>query len=143
MDKSVLYQWHERCTTKLVVRSVTKYRQTILIIDDEEELCLVLSYALRKKGYQVEYSLNLEEGSEKLNKLNPDVVLLDINLPDGSGLHMIPEIKQRNSSFLVISAYEDKKRQALAAGAADFVKKPFDLETITMSIKDIIENSRT
>lgn len=125
------------------MRSVNKYRQTILIIDDEEELCLVLSYALRKKGYQVEYSLSLEEGTEKLNKLSPDVVLLDINLPDGSGLHMIPEIKQQNSSFLVISAYEDKKQQALAAGAVDFVKKPFDLETITMSIKDTIESSNT
>jgi DNA-binding response OmpR family regulator len=118
-----------------------KYRQTILIIDDEEELCLVLSYALRKKGFQVEYSLNLEEGTEKLNKLSPDLVLLDINLPDGSGLQIIPEIKQQDSSFLVISAYEDKKHQALAAGAADFVNKPFDLETIITSIKDTVESS--
>lgn len=123
------------------MKSENKFQRTILIVDDEEELCLVLSYALRKQGYQVVYSLNLEEATEKLNKFSPDVVLLDINLPDGSGLYMIPKIKQQKSSFLVISAYENEKQQALAAGASDFVKKPFDLETITMCIKDTIESS--
>ena len=117
----------------------SKYQHSILIVDDEEELCLVLSYALRKIGFQVDYSLSIEDGKKKLNKLSPDVVLLDINLPDGSGLYMIPKIKELQSSFLVISAYEDKKSQVLAAGAADFIKKPFDIHTITMSIRETIE----
>ena len=117
----------------------TTYQYSILIVDDEEELCLVLSYALRKIGYQVAYSLNLQDAEKKLNKLNPDVVVLDINLPDGSGLYMIPKIKEQQSSFLVISAYDDERNQALAEGAADFVKKPFDLSTITMSIKETLE----
>ena len=124
-----------------MAESNDKQVQTILIVDDEEELCVVLSYALRKEGYLVEYSLSLEEGTEKLNKFAPDVVLLDINLPDGSGLYLIPKIKEQRSCFLVISAYEDKKKPALAAGAADFVKKPFDLETITASIRKTIENN--
>jgi DNA-binding response OmpR family regulator len=118
------------------------YEHSILIVDDEEELCLVLSYALRKIGYHVAYSLNLRDAEEKLNKINPDVVVLDINLPDGSGLFMIPKIKQQQSSFLVISAYDDEKNQVLAEGAADFVKKPFDLGTITMSIKETIEQHK-
>ena len=118
------------------------YEHSILIVDDEEELCLVLSYALRKIGYQVAYSLNLQDAEKKLNKMNPDVVVLDINLPDGSGLFMIPKIKRQQSSFLVISAYDDEKNQVLAEGAADFVKKPFDLGTITMSIKETIEQQK-
>lgn len=117
-----------------------KYQQSVLIIDDEEELCLLLTYALRKLGFRTEYSLSVKDGNKKLMEFKPDIVLLDINLPDGSGLYMIPKIKQRTSAFLVISAYDDKKEIALAQGAADFIKKPFNLGRITNSIINISTN---
>ncbi len=110
--------------------------QTILIIDDEEELCILLTYALSRLGYNIEYALNLEDAGEKLEQYQPDIVLLDINLPDGSGLDMIPSLKKQRAAFMVISAYEDKKDQALREGAFAFVKKPFDMQTITKSIVD-------
>ena len=110
--------------------------QTILIIDDEEELCILLTYALSQLGYNIEYALSLEDGSEKLKKYSPDIVLLDINLPDGSGLDMIPRLKQQRAAFMIISAYDDKKEQALREGAFAFIKKPFNMQTITQSIVD-------
>lgn len=91
-------------------------------------------------GYQTEYALTMEDGNKKLRLYKPNIVLLDINLPDGSGLDIIPLIKKIQSSFLVISAYDDKKEVALEQGAADFVKKPFDLSKITKSIVEISVN---
>jgi DNA-binding response OmpR family regulator len=63
--------------------------------------------------------------------------LLDINLPDGSGLDIIPKLKNHKVDFLVISAYDDKREQALRQGASGFLKKPFDLKSITSRIADI------
>jgi DNA-binding NtrC family response regulator len=113
---------------------------TILIIDDEEELCLLLSYALARLGYQIEYALTLEDGNKKIKQYKPKLVVLDINLPDGSGLDIIPQIKKLNSSFLVISAFSDKKEAAMKQGAADFIEKPFNLSKITKSIVGINVN---
>ena len=118
-------------------------QQTILIIDDEEELCLLLSYALGKLGYHIEYALTIKDGNKKIKLFKPDLVLLDINLPDGSGLEVIPLIKKIRSPFLVISAYDDKKETVLEQGASDFVKKPFDLSRITESIVNINVNGTT
>jgi len=115
---------------------IENHNQTILIIDDEEELCQLLSFALARMGFRIEYALTLEEGNRKIKRFKPLLVVLDINLPDGSGLDIIPEIKKEQSKFLVISAYDDKKEVALEKGALDFVKKPFDLNSITKSIAE-------
>lgn len=100
----------------------------------------MLSYALGRLGYQIEYALTLEDGASKLEECEPDIVLLDINLPDGSGLDIIPKLKRIRAAFLVISAYDDKKEQALSQGASGFIKKPFDLKSITSLIVDISTN---
>lgn len=120
--------------------NVTK-KVRILIIDDEEEICILLSYALSKLGYQTEYSQTLQEGSKKLRALQPDVVLLDIHLPDGSGFSIIPEIHAVGCSFVVISAYDDGRDSALQRGAAGFIKKPFDMEMVTSSIANITKGN--
>ena len=99
-----------------------------------------MSYALGRMGYQVEYALTLEEGSDKLVEFKPDLVLLDINLPDGSGLDIIPQLTKLQITFLIISAYDDKEEVALEKGASGFIKKPFDLRSITRSIVDISIN---
>lgn len=85
----------------------------------------------------MQYALTLEDGNRKIHQFKPSIVVLDLNLPDGSGLEMIPVIKNISSAFLVISAYDNKRELVLERGAADFVKKPFDMNTITQSILDI------
>lgn len=112
-------------------------------MDDEEEICVLLAYALRKLGYQVDYALTLEDGNRKLLKMQPEIVLLDLQLPDGSGFSMIPQIKKTKSTFLVISAYDDGKEKALQHGAAQFIKKPFSLETISQAIAHLKTNRIT
>lgn len=115
----------------------------ILVVDDEEEICILLAYALGKLGYKVDYSLTLKDGYDKLKKLKPDIVLLDLHLPDGSGFSMIPQIKKSQSTFLVISAYDDGKEHALLSGASTFIKKPFSIQTITQAISDMNKNGLT
>ena len=56
-----------------------------LIIDDELDICMLLSNILRQQSFKTNYALNLHDAQEQLNENAPDIVLLDLNLPDGSG----------------------------------------------------------
>ncbi len=118
----------------------TLIHKNLLIIDDEEEICILLSYALKKLGYRISCSLTVKDGKEKIKTNSPDIVLLDLNLPDGSGFSLVPDLKENNCAFLVISAYEDKREKALREGASEFIKKPFNLSQITEALSIINSN---
>ncbi len=111
--------------------------RNILIIDDEREICILLSHLLTKRGYSVDCSHSLQEGINKVRNNTPDLVLLDLHLPDGSGVSIIPRIRQLQSDVLVISAYDDTRNKVLKLGASDFVKKPFDLQTLLGAINSL------
>src|ERR1700754_3582503 len=103
----------------------------ILIIDDEPDICQLLQLSLSKHGYKVKYVHGLKEGMKFLERQQPDVLFLDIHLPDGSGLEALPAIKSRypNLPVITISAYDNgmEKQRALTAGAAHFLPKPFNV----------------
>lgn len=103
----------------------------ILIIDDEPDICQLLQLSLSKHGYKVKYVHGLKEGMQFLARQQPDVLFLDIHLPDGSGLDALPGIKTKypNLPVITISAYDNgmEKQRALTAGAARFLPKPFNV----------------
>lgn len=66
----------------------------VLIIDDEPDLCVLLKSYFTRKKYKVFYAHNLSEGEKLLNEIQPDVLLLDNNLPDGMGWNKIVEFEQ-------------------------------------------------
>lgn len=103
----------------------------ILIIDDEPDICQLLQLSLSKYGFKVKYVNTLTEGLHYLQQQLPDILFLDIHLPDGSGLEALPAIKQQYPGLFVItiSAYDNglEKQKALTAGAAHFLPKPFNL----------------
>ena len=103
----------------------------------------MLTYALSKLGYFTVYSLTVEDAHNKLNEYKPDIVLLDIRLPDGSGLSLIPRIKKAQSAFLVLSAYDDQRKAVIKQGAAGFIQKPFNLKRIMKSIVDLSINGKS
>mgnify|MGYP002778626832 CR=1 len=105
----------------------------VLIIDDEEELCLLLGAFLRKKNARVDYALTLREGLAKLTQAHPDLILLDNNLPDGIGLDQIEAIRQQERGVRVVmmSAMNNLKEKALAAGAEAFLEKPVSFGAIS------------
>ncbi len=116
----------------------------ILIIDDEEDLCWLLSNILRAKGYNVIIANNISEGVARL-KESPDLVFLDLKLPDGEGMNILPKIKEINSETLVtvISAYgsAEKREKAMKEGVCSFIDKPFTEETILSLLSRFLRKS--
>ena len=98
----------------------------LLIVEDEADACLLMARLLRYKFAQIECSYSLAEALSKAAHMQPDVVLLDNNLPDGFGIDHISAFKNLGTAgvqVVVISAL-DIRSEALAAGADDFIGKP-------------------
>lgn len=104
----------------------------VLIVDDEKDLCLLLSSFLRKKAAEVSVANTLQMGFEKLEALSPDLIFLDNNLPDGTGLEALPQWRQRHPGgcIVMISAMSNLREKALACGADAFIEKPLSLGII-------------
>ena len=110
-----------------------KQIKNILIIEDEEDLCWLLSNTLKDKGYNIIIANTIAEGAARL-KESPDLVFLDLKLPDGNGMDVLPKIKEITPDTLVtiISAYgsEEKMEEARTKGVCTFIDKPFTEESI-------------
>jgi two-component system KDP operon response regulator KdpE len=110
----------------------------ILIVDDEPQIRRLLRSALNRSGYDC---VEAQDGRGLLNALKidkPDVVLLDLGLPDRDGIELIPLIKANSTArVLVITAREQtaEKVAALDLGADDYVTKPFDTEEVLARIR--------
>lgn len=103
-----------------------RYDKKLLIVDDELDACMLMARLLRHKFAQVECAYSLTEALEKAYILQPNVVLLDNNLPDGYGIEHILDFKNVSTvpaQVVVISAL-DLRTEALAAGADAFIGKP-------------------
>lgn len=100
----------------------------ILIVEDDLEILRVLQASLEAEGYRLAVAGSLAEGMVEAQSRQPDLVLLDLGLPDGDGLTLIPRLRQfSRAPILVLSARgrEEDKISALDLGADDFVAKPF------------------
>jgi two-component system OmpR family response regulator len=100
-----------------------------VIIDDEFDICLLLTAILKSHGIISSFTSTLKEGLQKITSEQPHLIFLDINLPDGSGLDALPLIKKKHpdSRIIIISAYdgEAERHAALENGASGFMGKPF------------------
>jgi DNA-binding response OmpR family regulator len=103
-----------------------------LIIDDEEDICILLTTYLRKKNIDAHYSLTLTDGFQKIDELKPTILFLDNNLPDGSGIDSIPQIRNSNREMkiIIISAMSNLKERAIANSADAFIDKPISFTSI-------------
>jgi two-component system response regulator PilR (NtrC family) len=115
----------------------------LLIVDDEASLRDVLSIVFEEDGWDVTTASSLEAARGHLQKTEPDLVLCDLMLPDGSGLDLLREIKTQNPSIAVImiTAHTSTKSavEALKAGAADYIAKPFDVDELKLIIRKVVE----
>ncbi|MBP6644027.1 MAG: response regulator [Flavobacteriales bacterium] len=112
---------------------------TALLVDDEEEICLLLCNMLRRMGIVCDVAHSLQEGRKAIGSGEYDAVFLDVNLPDGLGYEMIPDIKEvlPNARLIAISAMDNERPRALEAGADIFVPKPFNRDTMFASIRKL------
>ncbi|HWI85593.1 MAG TPA: response regulator transcription factor, partial [Sphingomonas sp.] len=111
---------------------------TVLIVDDEAHIRRLLHGTLTRAGYRVTEAGSARQAQAEIEANPPDVVLLDLGLPDRDGLELLPLIQQKSkAAVLVVSARDatDEKVAALDLGAIDYVTKPFDTEELLARVR--------
>jgi DNA-binding NtrC family response regulator len=110
----------------------------ILIIDDEKNIREIFSLLLQEKGYLVETAENGKKGLETARKFTPDLILLDMNLPDISGIDVLPQVKDflPDTAVIIITAFGTIKNavEATKLGAYDYMEKPIDNDELLLII---------
>lgn len=111
----------------------------VLVVDDEVEICLLVSQYLKKLGYEVAFSLSIAEALDKISALSYDLLFVDLNLSDGSGYDLIKVLRESHMStkVIVISAYDNERTKALQRGASLFLAKPFTKKSIDDSLQKL------
>jgi two-component system response regulator AtoC len=127
-------------------KTLNDSKKKILVVDDEKMIRWSLGEALRGWGYQPVEAETAAAALASFEAETPAAVLLDINLPDGSGLDVLRQIRRRQSDAIVImitaNVLVDETIAALRGGAYDFIGKPINLEELQVAIRNGIEASR-
>jgi len=118
----------------------------ILVVEDNKDLALGLRVNLEERRYQVQVASTASEGLARLRVYRPDLMILDLGLPDGDGLGVIERLRGAgdNTLILVLTAKsrQDTKVLGLRIGADDYVTKPFDLEELVARVEVLLRRLR-
>ena len=117
----------------------------VLIVEDDEVLARVIADNLRFAGYEVNTTGDGDEALGRLRMFHPDLVLLDLNLPNRNGFDLCGILRRGGQIPIVIlsaRAQKPDKLRGLKLGADDYVTKPFDLEELLARIQAVLRRSR-
>lgn len=109
----------------------------VLIVEDETLFARAVAKHLKKADFDCECAENLTDSRALVKQFQPDLVLLDMRLPDGNGLDLIAELVDKNIKVIVMTAYGEVNDavQAIKLGADDYLKKPIDLDELLLVIQ--------
>ena len=113
----------------------------VLVVDDEPQIVRGLRVVLRNAGFQVDSAGTKEEALDALSHRPPDAVLLDLVLPDGSGVDVCKQVREwSHVPIVVVSAVGDEREKvrALDAGADDYVTKPFGSQELAARLRAVL-----
>lgn len=120
-----------------------KNRGRIFLLDDEELIVSMLSKALKKDGFEVRSETGTHDIIQKIKSFTPDIVLLDINLPDRNGIDILKEIRDHGIITQVVMLTADDTAEtavkAMKLGAVDYLTKPFNREELKIVLHNILE----
>ncbi|MEC8000413.1 MAG: response regulator transcription factor [Pseudomonadota bacterium] len=120
-------------------------KNIILVIEDEPDINKTISYNLLTEGFEPISAYNLQEADNWVQSNSPDLILLDLMLPDGSGLDFCKRIKSKdkfnNIPIIILTAKDDEvdKVVGFELGADDYVTKPFSVRELILRIKAILK----
>jgi len=118
----------------------------ILIVDDDEAICGLVCEGLAEEGYRCEVASTAEDALTKLRKHSFDVVLLDIRLPDKSGIDLLKSFDTlfESTAIVMITAVRDLETavKAMQLGASDYLVKPFTIGKLNASIITALKNTK-
>jgi DNA-binding NtrC family response regulator len=118
---------------------------SIIVIDDEAEVCGLLKDLLTSEGYRVSAATDPQKGLQMVLKQEPDAVLLDLGMPKMDGFQVLKEIKKSNEALpvIIITGFVNigLAREAIRLGAFDYVTKPFDVAYIKALVKNALDQA--
>lgn len=121
----------------------------ILLVDDEPDILELLSYNFKKKGFEVSAAANGLEGLKTLKNYHPDVIIIDIMMPEMDGIEMCRELRKidefKNTRVIFLSATNDVNLviNALSAGGNHYVSKPIHLNVLINMVIDYSNLEKT
>jgi len=127
-----------------LVRTAGKRAGTVLIVDDDQNIAAICSEVLSNLGFQVTTAHSLAQARKSLRETRPDVLILDVSLPDGEGFELLEEVKAERASshmsVVFISARTDTatKIRGLKTGGEDYLTKPFDAMELGARIEAVM-----
>ncbi len=116
-------------------------KKCILIIDDDEDLSMLICDMLQDQGYEVRYAADMEKAYQQIESKKIHMILLDINLPDGTGFEMCQELRKYSQIpiiFVSARTSEDDKVQGLDIGGDDYLAKPYSLRELMSRIHSLM-----
>src|SRR5688572_11149852 len=119
-------------------------RAEILIIDDEEQIRKLLEITLRANNYNVTQAATAKEGLIMASNHPPDLIILDLGLPDKDGLTLLQELRQWHTNPVIILSVQNKEEvivRALDSGANDYLSKPWRTGELLARIRSALRAS--
>jgi two-component system KDP operon response regulator KdpE len=116
----------------------------ILVIDDEPQILRALRTILTAKKFRVSVASRAEEGLAMVTALQPDLVILDLSLPDMDGLEVCSRLREWSSTPIIVLSVRESERDKVAAldrGADDYLTKPFGIEELLARIRVALRHS--
>jgi len=123
-------------------------KESIVVIDDEEDIRELIEYNLAKEGYQISCAVSGEEGLELVRRLTPDIVILDLMLPGVDGLEVCRRLKSDPAlkviPIIMVSARGEEPDvvSGLELGADDYISKPFSPRVLLARVKSVLRRGK-
>lgn len=118
----------------------------VLVVEDDREIRALMQSSLSVEGFEVQTAVSLSEASALVRHSPPDVIVLDLGLPDGDGVELVQEVRKRHTlPIIVVSArhQEAQKIRLLDAGADDYLTKPFSVGELLARIRVALRHRGT
>ena len=122
-------------------------REKILIIEDEPDIIKMLEYNLKKEGFRITSASDGREALRRAEREHPDIIILDLMLPEIDGLEVCKTLKQSSDTadipviMLTAKAQETDKIVGLELGADDYITKPFSIRELTARVKAVLRRT--
>lgn len=117
----------------------------ILLVEDNESIADGLKFNFEKNGYKLDYCLKIKDAKEYLKNHKPNLIILDLTLPDGNGFELYESvIKEKNIPTIFLTAKDDEETivKGLEIGAEDYITKPFSTKELLTRVNKIIMRTK-